>query len=221
MQFKILTTLLLSSLTLASPVAVAQEAEATASSNANTSGPDRVLTLPVVPTSIMTVLATAIPASWYQEILNPASRAVMRSEIEAGTMPAWYNALPASVKAWASSAGDFANNFVAATPTAIAIPLGSAGSGSEGVLTATPVATAAADTTKSKAQQTASETTSKPKAHKTAAETTASSASETAAPSKSSAPSSSTSTGGAPVATGSVAMSVAGAVSLLGLALAL
>lgn len=203
MQLHVLAALFFSTLTLASPVA--QESSI---GTISSSGSDNPNPIPDVPSSILTVVETAIPASWYEAILDPTSRSSIMSEIQAGTMPAWYNSLPASVKAWATSAGGFANNFIGATPTADAAAGGNSGNDATG--TATPVATAAI--------------TSGAKAQTTAASTSGSSASETAASTSksSSSPSSSTSTGGgAPIATGGVAMSFAGAAGLLGLALAL
>lgn len=193
MHLKNLSLLSLSTLALASPIAQ----DATPS--------DIVLTIPRVPTSIMTVLETAIPASWYEEVLNPSSRASIISEIEAGTLPAWYNSLPASVKAWATSAGGaFAQEIIGATPTPTATGADN-GNDSTHAVTATPAATAMTSGAKGQTTKMTSDSSS---------ETPASTA-------KSSSPSSSTSTGGAPIATAGVAMSFAGAAGLLGLALAL
>jgi hypothetical protein len=57
-----------------------------------------------IPSSILTVMETAIPASWQDEVItDPAFRSSVASAAAAGTYPAWYNELPSSVKAWASS----------------------------------------------------------------------------------------------------------------------
>lgn len=208
MHLNLLAILSLTTLTLASPIAQDTQ-DATASAIA--------IPIPSVPISILTVMETAIPASWYEEMFNSASRDSIISEIQAGTMPAWYNSLPASVKAWATSAGsDILDGFFGATATATATGTGTAaGSGSGAAngndpthaVTATPVATAAT-TSGSKTQTTKT--------------SSGSSASETiASTSKSSTPSSSTSTGGAPIATVGIAMGFSGAAGLLGLALAL
>lgn len=180
MQYKFLITLLFSTLALAAP-APQSDSSVSNSSESDSSEPNSAVALPSIPHSIYTVMVTAVPASWYEELQNPVSRSSMISEIQAGTMPAWYNRLPASVKAWASSAGGIGANLVAATATA---PAGAgSGSGSQSLSTSTPIAT----------------TTGSP----------------------SSTHSSSSSTGGAPVTTGGVAMSLAGAAGLLGLAIAL
>lgn len=208
MQFNLLATLSLITVALASPIA----------QDANPSASAVPMAIINVPTSILTVLETAVPASWYEEMLNSASRDSVISEIQAGTLPAWYNSLPASVKAWATSAGhDIMDNFfgAAATGTATATVTGDA-------VTATVTSTAG-DNGNERTHAVAAlptptaATTSGSKAH-----SSGSSATETvASTSKSSTPSSSTSTGGAPIATAGVAMSFAGAAGLLGLALAL
>jgi hypothetical protein len=57
-----------------------------------------------IPSSILTVMETAIPASWQDEVItDPVFRSSVASAAAAGTYPAWYNELPSSVKAWASS----------------------------------------------------------------------------------------------------------------------
>jgi hypothetical protein len=70
-----------------------------------------------VPSSILTVLATAIPATWYNDLLDPASRDSIVSEAMAGTYPAWYNSLPSSVKAWATANEAFIGTSATATQT--------------------------------------------------------------------------------------------------------
>jgi hypothetical protein len=161
-----------------------------------------------VPNSILTVLETAIPASWYEEIMDPTSRSSLVSEIEAGTLPAWYNALPSSVKAWASAQGGFAENFVGATSAA--------SDDTTTVGDATPATTSAINTAAATATQTGATS-----SDKVATGTVSTSETSTASASASTSPSTATSTGGAPVATAGVAMSFAGAAGLLGLAIAL
>ncbi|KAJ5784491.1 uncharacterized protein N7503_009703 [Penicillium pulvis] len=157
-----------------------------------------------VPNSILTVLETAIPASWYEEIMDASSRSALISEIEAGTLPAWYNSLPSSVKAWASAQGGFAENFVGATTAAL--------DDTTTVKDATPATASAINT--------ATATTTQKKASSNSTATSgATSSSETSTASVS--PSTATSTGGAPVATAGVAMGFAGVAGLLGLAIVL
>src|SRR4051812_41810896 len=57
-----------------------------------------------IPSSVLTVMETAIPYSWQDEILtDPTFRSSVVSAAAAGTFPAWFNDLPNSVKAWATS----------------------------------------------------------------------------------------------------------------------
>ncbi|KAJ5774092.1 hypothetical protein N7457_008988 [Penicillium paradoxum] len=56
-----------------------------------------------VPDSILTVLATGVPASWYNNLMDPASLSSIMSEASASVYPDWYNALPSSVKAWVTA----------------------------------------------------------------------------------------------------------------------
>ncbi|KAJ5443713.1 GPI anchored hypothetical protein [Penicillium daleae] len=105
------------------------------------------LLLDSVPSFILSVLETAIPATWWSGITNPTSVSSFISQIEAVTMPAWCNSLPSSVKAWYTSAysGGFANPFI----DALATPL----------ITATTSTTASVTTTTSLAHLTSSAST--------------------------------------------------------------
>ena len=196
MQFKVIVTLLLSSTALASaydaqPATITASAVAwSGSSDSSETNPDSSST--VVPHSILTALESAIPPSWYTDILQPTFQDSIWSEIQAGTMPAWYNSLPSSVKAWASSEGVYIDVFMGAEQTML---VGAASSNAPA--TGVP-------------------------AHNTASTMSTAAATRTGASStKKSAPSSSTSTGGAPIATGGVAAGIAGVAGILGLALAL
>jgi hypothetical protein len=198
MQFKLLATLLLSSTALASAYDAAMTASAVASSGSSTpveTNPDSSpLDIASIPYSILTALETAIPASWYNDLLEPKFRSSVESEIMAGTMPAWYNDLPQSVKAWASSEGGLINSLMGAEPTSASVGAASSNAPATGV----------------SAHNTAASTMSTAPATRTGASGT-----------KKSIPSSSTSTGGAPIATGGVAAGIAGVAGILGLALAL
>ncbi|KAJ5818453.1 hypothetical protein N7474_004044 [Penicillium riverlandense] len=196
MQFKLLATFLLSSAALAS----ASEATITGSSDSFETNPDSSsLALPKIPHSILTALETAVPPSWFTDMMKPQFRSSVESEAQAGTMPAWYNALPSSVKAWASSEGAMLNGFLGSEQTSAVVGATSSNAPATGV----PAHNTAS---------TMSTTMSTAAANKTGASGT-----------KKSTPSSSTSTstGGAPIATGGVAASIAGAAGILGLALAL
>ncbi|KAJ5861664.1 uncharacterized protein N7529_008974 [Penicillium soppii] len=152
-----------------------------------------------IPADYISVLETAVPASWEYEMMNSASVAAVVSDAAAGIFPSWYNDLPASIKAIVTSLGGFDANMVGATGSMTATV-----SPNSGPATETAVATAVTGSTGSAATE-------------TQASTTSGAASST----KLTASTSVHSTGGAPIATGGVALSVAGAAGLLGLALAL
>lgn len=164
-----------------------------------------------VPSSILSVLETAIPTTWIESIYtDPAFRSEEVSEIMHGTYPAWYNNLPQSVKDWGTSAAmaeasEYSSYIWSEVPYPTPLTGSSAGFSTSGV-SSTPLSSSA---TASTSTETATETTTKG----------GSSDSSPSSPSGSS--STSTSTAGAPAATGGVAMSLAGAVGFLGLALAL
>ncbi|KAJ5834824.1 hypothetical protein N7447_000850 [Penicillium robsamsonii] len=179
MQYKVLATLFFAATALAAP------ADSTATDS------DDTFDIADVPSSVMSVLATAIPESWYNDLLDPASLSAIESAASAGTYPAWYNSLPSDVKSWAT--GQFGAGLGGASATADS---------------------SATQTGSSLVSSTASQTSSN------AAETTSASSDSTSS-SASSSPSSSQSTGGAPAPTGGVAMGVAGAAGILALALAL
>jgi len=204
MHFKTFVALLFLTPALASPVASTDDDTAQMEALAESLTMPAETTTTSVPNSILTVLETAIPASWYEEIMDPTSRSAIVSEIEAGTLPAWYIALPSSVKAWASAQGGFAENFVGSTTAAA--------DDKTAVDDATPATTSAINT----AAATATQTTASSGSTVTSGAT---SSSQTTTASVS--PSTATSTGGAPIATAGVAMSFAGVAGLLGLAIAL
>ncbi|KAJ5287812.1 hypothetical protein N7478_003498 [Penicillium angulare] len=169
-----------------------------------------------VPDSILSVLETAVPVSWYEELMDPSSYASIMSDIEAGTFPAWYIALPSSVKAWAISeaeldflsitdAGSISSEAtVAPQATAKTTPLNVAVTN-----TAAAIVSSVAPTS-----DVASSSSAKSTSHLSSE--ASSQASSSSAPA-----SSATSSGGAPVPTTGVAMGLAGIAGLLGLAIAL
>jgi hypothetical protein len=150
----------------------------------------------------MSVLETAVPASW--EYMNSAEIASVASAAAAGTYPAWYNDLPASIKAVVTELGGFDENLLGVTPM-MTVAMGSSSS--------TPAAGTAVATTATGSSPSAT-TGSQASTHNSAT-------SDVATSSKSTTPTSARSTGNAPIATGGVAMGVAGAAGFLGLALAL
>lgn len=220
MQFKLLAALLFGATALALP-------QATGTSSSSATDEETAL-LDSIPSSILTVMETAIPANWWSEIMDPSSRDSIISEIQAGTMPAWYNNLPSSVKAWATTAGaNFAESLLGgsavATATGMATADANAATGTASVAIATATASGSSGLAGSAGSSAAvsSLVSSAPSATTPKAGSASSAAPSAASSAASSAHASATSTGGAPVATGSVALSMAGVAGILGLALAL
>ncbi|KAL5359566.1 hypothetical protein BJX96DRAFT_59575 [Aspergillus floccosus] len=60
--------------------------------------------IPTPPPSIVSVLVTAVPDSFYSTLENPASRSAFIHSIQDGDYPQWYKDLPGSVKSWLSTA---------------------------------------------------------------------------------------------------------------------
>ncbi|KAJ5895081.1 hypothetical protein N7495_006772 [Penicillium taxi] len=197
MQYKLLSTLLFIAPALASPVAT--ETESADSLDIDLG----------VPSSILAVLETAIPESFFTQIEDPAYQSSLESDLAAGTYPAWYNSLPESVKAWATSYdSDLFGSDVTTTADNTAASTAAATATATGAASSSAVATGTADSTAAASSDAAT----------TGTTTGATTSGETATKSTAS---SSTSTGGAPAATAGVAMSFAGAAGLLGFALAL
>lgn len=163
-----------------------------------------------VPSSILSVIETAIPTSWLMSVeTNAAFRSAEISEARMGTYPAWYSSLPQSVKQWETSAAlGEASGYpsyymtILPMPTSAFIYPSSSDAISKSPASSTPL-------TGSPSTSTATATATNP-AGNSASSSTASQSGST-----------STFTGGAPAATGGVAMSFAGAAGILGLALAL
>ncbi|OGE58019.1 hypothetical protein PENARI_c001G08429 [Penicillium arizonense] len=223
MHYKVLIPLSLAATALAAP---ATDATGTSSSYETSDDYDVNISyddsygLANVPSSILAVLATAIPSSFYDDVLNPASRSAIISAAAAGTYPAWYNELPSSVKAWATS--NFDNEFIGASATAASdseTAVSSASQTAAGSASETGSSAVAASNTASQTASSAVKTTSS----SSSASTTSGSASSSDASSSSASASASPShsTGGAPAPAGGVAMGVAGAAGILALALAL
>jgi hypothetical protein len=220
MQYKVLIPLFLAATALAAP---APDATGTSSSYETSNDYDNndsydyddiydygdSYGLADVPNSILTVMATAIPFSFYDDMLNPASRSAIISAAAAGTYPAWYNELPSSVKAWATS------NFVDGALGASATATGSASETGSSAVAASNTASQTASQTASSAVKTTSgsSSASAPSNSASSSDVSSSSASASASPLHS--------TGGAPAPTGGVTMGVAGAAGVLALALAL
>lgn len=173
-----------------------------------------------VPSSILTVLATAIPATWYNDLLDPASRDSIVSEAMAGTYPAWYNSLPSSVKAWATSNAELIGASATATQTE-ATDGSTFKTGSTAAASHTSFASETSAASQTPDANTSTPTTSSASTTSSSSSSQSSSESSSESSSASSSPSSSQSTGGAPAPTGGITMGVAGAAGVLALALAL
>ncbi|CAG8266547.1 unnamed protein product [Penicillium salamii] len=134
------------------------------------------------PRSLIGEILSAVPVSVIWELINPEQRKSLASQFNAGTTPAWYNALPTDVK-----------SYMSVVRSQI----------SDGALTATTGAyakTATQTQTQSQAQSTSA----------TGADSQSASSSST-----------STSTSSSAAAPTELTVSVMGALSVLGLALAL
>lgn len=132
--------------------------------------------------------------------MNSASAAAVMSAAADGIYPAWYNDLPASIKAIVTSLGGFDEVMVGKTGS-MTVAMSTS---SSGIYSDIAVATTAASSSGA-----------------VATETEAFATSRMASSSKSVPPASASSTGGAPMATGGINLGVTGAAGLLGLALAL
>lgn len=237
MQFKRLAALLFVNSTLAAPQATSTSSLAY-----------EISILNPVPNSILAVIATAIPANWFDNILSPDSSASSVSHINAGTLLAWYDSLPADVKDWALSAYGFDASIPDSVPSSILsviatairseINVGTLNTGYSTLPASDRVrATGAYHDSIAAASNTAADiaiTSDSASTVSTAGSVESSSATlsgtvswatspgpKATSPSASSAHGSATSTGSAPVATYDLAMSIVGAAGILGFALAL
>ncbi|PYI18404.1 hypothetical protein BO99DRAFT_386888 [Aspergillus violaceofuscus CBS 115571] len=66
----------------------------------------QTITIPEIhfPTSVESVLRTALPTSYLSQLTDPSARASIISEIRDGLRPEWYSTLPADVKHFFSTA---------------------------------------------------------------------------------------------------------------------
>jgi hypothetical protein len=93
------------------------------------------MNIPTPPPSIVSVLVTAVPPSFYSSLEDPASRSALFHSIQDGDYPQWYKDLPGSVKSWlstayATGAAATAAHADATTTGGSSSPTGSSGSGS-------------------------------------------------------------------------------------------
>ncbi|KAJ5105002.1 hypothetical protein NUU61_002349 [Penicillium alfredii] len=219
MQYKSLAAVLFFTTALAAPAADSRESTSDDSGDSPSGYTNDMYTINVPevsspPSSIISALGTAIPASWILDMQNEKYyRSEMKNYID-GTMPAWYSTLPSSVKEYFTSvASDEISALFSATPTSTPESSSDSSSDSKGASSTTGVSSTGAPS--SSVTSSGSLSGSSSSASATSTTTTSASASS------SKAPESSSSTGGAPAATGAVAASLAGAAGILGLALAL
>ncbi|KAI2897213.1 hypothetical protein CBS63078_7993 [Aspergillus niger] len=150
---------------------------------------------PTYPSWVESVLDTAVPSTWVDRMSSDQSFfiSVVDAE-ESGIMPAWYSSLPSDViYVITSDQAVFASEI-----TTLSWPSATFVTASGSFLTSTPVSSSISSSSSSTGSSTPDPSTE-------------TQASET----------SSVSTGGAPVPTGNLAVSIVGAAGVLGLALAL
>ncbi|KAJ5442120.1 hypothetical protein N7445_005127 [Penicillium cf. griseofulvum] len=217
MQYKSLAALLFASMAIAAP----------ADTNTEPESGDTELGFDIPP-SIAVILATAVPTSFWTEATNTAD---FLSQVEQGMVsnswPTWYSGLPDSVKEYVTTAvEDYYPSFASSVAAKIT---GSGDSSSKpGSAEATSTAASSSGASSSGASSSgasssgasSSEASSSADSSSTVTSSSSSAASSDAASSSASGSASSTTTDGGAAPTG-IAMSVAGAAGVLGLALVL
>lgn len=181
---------------------------------------------------IASAVQTVVPTAWAQSLYSdPGFAKSVLSDLDAGTYPPWYSSLPAEIRSDAPAPSEVAQGYSKYIDQlgslGVLSTLTAAGSGSASGTRSAATATQTASSTVTSAASTATVTTSTG-SKSTSDSTSSGSASGSASGSGSGSGSASgsagatgTSTGGAPAATGHVAMGLAGAAGVLGLALAL
>ncbi|OJJ49344.1 hypothetical protein ASPZODRAFT_91905 [Penicilliopsis zonata CBS 506.65] len=101
MNYKTLSLLLLSAASALAAPELQKRDTTDASGAAATEAAD--ISIPVPPSSILDVLETAIPASVIAELDNSSGIAALASEVADGSVPGWYQSLPADVKSYLTS----------------------------------------------------------------------------------------------------------------------
>ncbi|OQE26046.1 hypothetical protein PENFLA_c007G06728 [Penicillium flavigenum] len=153
----------------------------------------------LIPPSIAVVLATAVPTSFWAEATNTAA---FLSQVEQGMVsnswPTWYSSLPDSVKEYVTTAVE---DYYPSFASSVAAEITASGDSSSSPSTAEATSTSASSSDASSSDASSSE------------------ASSSASGSPSGSAASTTADGGA--APTGIAMSLAGAAGVLGLALAL
>ncbi|KAJ6021927.1 hypothetical protein N7540_007431 [Penicillium herquei] len=202
MQYTTLAALFFATAALAAPKP--QDSDSYATSSDDSEGYDDGYD---VPTSIESVLATAIPTTWLMEYeTNDAFFTSVIDAMEKGDYPDWVDNLPSAAHAYVTAElQEELSEFTMAT------------SGYESSNTGTlifPTTTNSATVLTGTGSSTESTSTA-------TGSSKSSSGASSSSSSASSGAASSTSSGGAPAATGTIAMGLAGAAGILGIALAL
>ncbi|KAJ5836352.1 hypothetical protein N7447_002378 [Penicillium robsamsonii] len=205
MQYKPLATLLFASMVMAAPADTSSELETG----------DTELGLDMPPPSIAAVLATAVPTSFWAEATNTAN---FLSQVEQGIVsnswPTWYSGLPDSVKEYVTTAVE---EYYPSFASSIAAQI--TGSGASSSNPSSAEATSTSGTSSSGASSSADSSSTVTDSSSSSAATGSDAASSSASASASGSAESTTADGGA--APTGIAMSLAGAAGVLGLALAL
>ncbi|KXG50175.1 uncharacterized protein PGRI_061420 [Penicillium griseofulvum] len=214
MQYKSLAALLFASMAIAAP----------ADTNTETESGDTELGFDMPP-SIAVILATAVPTSFWTEATNTAN---FLSQVEQGMVsnswPTWYSGLPDSVKEYVTTAvEDYYPSFASSIAAKITSDGGSSSnpSSAEATSTAAPSSGASSSGASSSTESTSADSSSTVTGSSSSSPTSSDAASSSSSASSSASGSaSSTTTDGGAAPTG-IAMSVAGAAGVLGLALVL
>ncbi|KAJ5947354.1 hypothetical protein N7466_000369 [Penicillium verhagenii] len=213
MQYKTILTVLFATAALAAPK---PQDSGSSDSEVTDTTPSSVDDGDEVPSSIESVLMTGIPSTWLNDFYS--NSAFMESEISAmqsGDYPAWVTSLPSAVEAYFTSEIQ-----VEITEYESMLAAESTATGSDITISGTLIPSSTASSTStplSTGSTTATETTSGSSSTGSSGTTSSGSSSSGA----SSGAATSTSTGGAAAATGGLAISLAGAAGILGVALAL
>ncbi|KAJ5512788.1 hypothetical protein N7463_002340 [Penicillium fimorum] len=208
MQYKLLATLLFATRVMAAPADI----------NSELGTGDAELGLDIPPPSIATVLATAVPTSFWAEATNTAN---FLSQVEQGIVsnswPTWYSDLPDSVKEYVTTAvEDYYPSFASSIAAQITGSGASSSKPSSAEATSTTSSTSGASSSDASSSAGSSSTVTDSSSSTT---TGSDAASSSASASASGSATSSTADGGA--APTGIAMSLVGAAGVLGLALAL
>lgn len=209
MHYKALATLLFATAAVAVPAS-----DATISSDDLLDNIDLPIETETIPSGILSVIETAIPSTWAQALeTDSAFQSSVLNDLLHSTYPAWYSSLPDSVKSWATAEGEAEvsalSSYFSIQPT-VTPTSGSNAAGSSSHASSTPLSTGHNSTTVSTPLTLTSTATHITSLSSSGSSTSSASHSGT-----------STSTAGAPAATGGLAIGLAGAAGVLGLALAL